>query len=88
MVLNSGRAKEGKRGLSGPNEWVKSTQLNDFNFSTTSTYTNDAVSRSRQGANLITLVDGDELVDLLFEYRVSISEKTVVVINEKIFPKD
>ncbi len=36
MVLNSGRAKEGKRGLSGPNEWVKSTQLNDFNFSTTS----------------------------------------------------
>ena len=36
MVLNSGRAKEGKRGLYGPNEWVKSTQLNDFNFSTTS----------------------------------------------------
>lgn len=57
-------------------------------FVTTSTYTNDAVSRSRQGANLITLVDGDELVDLLFEYRVGISEKTVVVINEKIFPKD
>lgn len=38
--------------------------------------------------NLITLVDGDELVDLLFEHRMGISEKTVVVINEKMFPKD
>jgi len=57
-------------------------------FVTTSTYTNDAVSRSRQGSNLITLVDGDELVDLLFEHRMGISEKTVVVINEKMFPKD
>lgn len=57
-------------------------------FVTTSTYTNDAISRSRQGANLITLVDGDELVDLLFEHRMGISEKTVVVINEKMFPKD
>lgn len=57
-------------------------------FVTTSTYTNDAISRSRQGANLITLVDGDELVDLLFEHRMGISEKTVVVINEEMFPKD
>ncbi|MCP1276928.1 restriction endonuclease [Leuconostoc citreum] len=57
-------------------------------FVTTSTYTNNAVSRARQGSNLITLVDGDELVDLLFEHRMGISEKTVVVINEKMFPKD
>ncbi|WP_224133170.1 MULTISPECIES: restriction endonuclease [Leuconostoc] len=31
-------------------------------FVTTSTYTNDAVSRSRQGANLIILVDGGFII--------------------------
>lgn len=57
-------------------------------FVTTSSYTKDAISRSRQGANLITLVDGDELVDLLLEYEMGVSEKTIVVINDKMFPKD
>lgn len=57
-------------------------------FVTTSSYTKDAISRSRQGANLITLVDGDELVDLLLEYEMGVSEKTIIVINDKMFPKD
>lgn len=57
-------------------------------FVTTSSYTKDAIARSRQGANLITLVDGEELVDLLFEYKMGVSEKTIIVINDKMFPKD
>lgn len=57
-------------------------------FVTTSTYTNDAIARSRQGSNLITLVDGEELVDLLFEHRMGVSEKTIVVIDDKFFPTD
>lgn len=57
-------------------------------FVTTSSYTKDAISRSRQGANLITLVDGNELVDLLLEYEMGVSEKTIIVINDKMFPKD
>lgn len=54
-------------------------------FVTTSSYTKDAVSRSRQGANLITLVDGEELVDLLFEHQMGVSEKTIVVIDDRLF---
>jgi len=36
-------------------------------FVTTSTFSKDAIEVSRQGANIITLVDGEQLVDLLFE---------------------
>jgi len=57
-------------------------------FVTTSDYTKDAVNRSRQGANLITLVNGNELVELLYENKMGVSEKTIVVINDKMFPKN
>ncbi|AEJ31743.1 restriction endonuclease [Leuconostoc sp. C2] len=91
IVLQTKRFTKGA--VTGPDISNFAGTINGHNadrgiFVTTSTYTNDAISRSRQGANLITLVDGDELVDLLFEHRMGISEKAVVVINEKMFPKD
>ncbi|MPQ37973.1 restriction endonuclease [Lactobacillus plantarum] len=57
-------------------------------FVTTSGYTKDAVNRSRQGANLITLVNGDELVELLYENKMGVSDKQIVVINDKMFPTE
>ncbi|MFP7482060.1 restriction endonuclease [Weissella paramesenteroides] len=57
-------------------------------FVTTSTYTKDAVNRSRQGANLITLINGEELIDLLFEQQMGVREKTIVVIDDQLFSEN
>ena len=49
---------------------------------------NDAVNRSRQGANLITLINGEELIDLLFEQQMGVREKTIVVIDDQLFSEN
>lgn len=55
---------------------------------TTSVYTKDAVERSRQGANLITLINGEELIDLLYDNQMGVREKTIVVIDDDLFSED
>lgn len=57
-------------------------------FVTTSIYTKDAVERSRQGANLITLINGEELIDLLYDNQMGVREKTIVVIDDDLFSED
>ena len=49
---------------------------------------NDAVNRSRQGANLITLINGEKLIDLLFEQQMGVREKTIVVIDDQLFSEN
>ncbi|NME30805.1 Mrr restriction system protein [Lactobacillus amylovorus subsp. animalium] len=46
-------------------------------FITTSTFTRDAVKASRAGTRVITLIDGDKLLDLVAKYELYVTPKVV-----------
>lgn len=46
-------------------------------FITTSTFTRDAIRASRAGTRVITLIDGDHLLDLVAKYELYVSKKVI-----------
>ena len=51
-------------------------------FITTSSFDDGAIRKAREAHHTIILIDGDKLVDLMYEYNVGIQRKNVYEINE------
>ena len=50
-------------------------------FITNSSFTKDAIEASREGTHMITLIDGDKLVDLIKEHEVYVKPVTTYVLD-------
>ena len=46
-------------------------------FITTSTFTRDAIKASRAGTRVITLIDGEHLLDLVAKYELYVTKKVI-----------
>ena len=46
-------------------------------FITTSTFTRDAIKASRTGTRVITLIDGDHLLELIAKYELYVTKKVI-----------
>lgn len=57
-------------------------------FITTSTFTRDAIRASRGGTRVITLIDGDKLLDLIAKYELYVTPKVVTTYELDDFFKD
>ena len=51
-------------------------------FITTSTFTRDAIKASRAGTRVITLIDGDKLIDLVTKYELYVKPVTVYKLED------
>ena len=51
-------------------------------FITTSSFDNGAVKKAREAHHTIVLIDGDKLVDLMYQYNVGIQVKDVYKVKE------
>ncbi|WP_276804395.1 restriction endonuclease [Lactobacillus hominis] len=72
-----------------PNNSVSSPEIDKFRgamdkfraeygiFITTSTFTRDAIKASRAGTRVITLIDGDHLLDLIAKYELYVTKKVI-----------
>lgn len=54
-------------------------------FITTSSFTRDAIKAARSGTRIITLVDGERLLDLTAKYQVFVTPKTIYELDEAFF---
>lgn len=57
-------------------------------FITTSYYSKDAVDSSRAGGTPITLIDGNQLVDLMIKYKYKVKEVTIYTPDQEYFGED
>ena len=57
-------------------------------FITTSYYSKDAVESSRAGGTPITLIDGNQLVDLMIKYKYKVKEVTIYTPDQEYFGED
>ena len=57
-------------------------------FITTSTFTKDAVRTSRTGSRVITLIDGDRLLDLIAKYQLYVTPVTTYKLDKFFKEKD
>lgn len=51
-------------------------------FITTSTFDESAIKKAREAHHTIILIDGDKLVDLMYQYKVGVQVKTIYEIKE------
>lgn len=54
-------------------------------FLTTSSFTRDAIKAARSGTRIITLIDGERLLDLTAKYRVFVTPKTIYELDDEFF---
>ena len=57
-------------------------------FITTSTFTRDAIKASRAGTRIITLIDGDHLLELIAKYELYVTKKVITTYEIDDFFKD
>lgn len=79
------------------NNTVSSTEIDKFRgamdkfraeygiFITTTSFTRDAINAARSGTRVITLIDGEKLLDLIAKYQVFVTPKVIYELDKEFF---